>query len=340
MPEYQFGFRDNPAVAGVRHPNLEGRRFKDGYSVMSLFCGCGGMDLGFLGGFRYLGDEYRALPFNILSAIDIDERSIQTYRLNISDHGTVGDLTQIGASELPKARVLIGGFPCQDFSSSGPKLGFAGDRGQLYEVLVRYMAHHKPEMVIGENVPHLASLHGGQYLKAIVEDFEGAGYNFAVWNLFAPDYGLSQSRRRLFLVGVRKDLGMPPGPPKPTHSSRHRPIEEAIGDLLPITDETVANQSQYFVATKATAGGGQGDHTNKRGGTRLLHSGQRKGQNPVPLRTGAPAYGSGMRAPPVFPRRVRLPVLRDERDAPNWKCSPVHPRAPRRIDRRRPPSSP
>jgi DNA (cytosine-5)-methyltransferase 1 len=265
MPEYQFGFRDNPAVAGVRHPNLEGRRFKDGYSVMSLFCGCGGMDLGFLGGFRYLGDEYRALPFNILSAIDIDERSIQTYRLNISDHGTVGDLTQIGASELPKARVLIGGFPCQDFSSSGPKLGFAGDRGQLYEVLVRYMAHHKPEMVIGENVPHLASLHGGQYLKAIVEDFEGAGYNFAVWNLFAPDYGLSQSRRRLFLVGVRKDLGMPPGPPKPTHSSRHRPIEEAIGDLLPITDETVANQSQYFVATKATAGGGQGDHTNKRG---------------------------------------------------------------------------
>lgn len=265
MPQYSFGFRDNPATAGIRHPNVDGKQFAGGHSVMSLFCGCGGMDLGFLGGFSYLGEQYKPLPFNIISAVDIDERSIQTYRLNISNHGTVGDLTKIEASQLPSARVLIGGFPCQDFSSSGTKLGFAGHRGQLYEVLVNYMKYHRPAMVVGENVPHLASLHGGQYLKAIVEDFEAVGYNFAVWNLFAPDYGLSQSRRRLFLIGVRRDLGMPPGHPKPTHVSRHRFIEEAIGDLSQITDETVVNQSQYFVATKATSGGGQGDHTNRRG---------------------------------------------------------------------------
>jgi DNA (cytosine-5)-methyltransferase 1 len=86
-----------------------------------------------------------------------------------------------------------------------------------------------------------------------------------VWNLFAPDYGLSQSRRRLFLVGVRKELGAPPPPPQRTHATRYRPIEEALHDLVAITDESVTNQSQYFVATKATAGGGQGDHDNRRG---------------------------------------------------------------------------
>lgn len=265
MPEFEFGLRQSPATATIRHPNMDGRAHPSGSTVMSLFCGCGGMDLGILGGFRYLGEVYSPLPFNIVSAIDIDARSIETYRLNIGDHAAVGDLNTIEASSLPGARVLIGGFPCQDFSSSGPKVGFASDRGQLYQVLVDYMRTHQPEMVVGENVPHLATLHGGQYLKTIIQDFEAQGYNFVVWNLFAPDYGLSQSRRRLFIVGVRKDLGMPPAAPAPTHKLRHRPIEDAIGDLVSVTDESVTNQSQYFVATRATAGGGQGDHTNRRG---------------------------------------------------------------------------
>jgi DNA (cytosine-5)-methyltransferase 1 len=197
--------------------------------------------------------------------VDIDQRSIETYNLNIGDHGEVGDLVETPPENLPKARILIGGFPCQDFSSSGPKVGFAGKRGQLYQALVRYMRHHQPDMVVGENVPHLATLHGGTYLKSILSDFEDEGYNFVVWNLFGPDYGLSQSRRRLFIVGVRKDLGFPPAAPTPTHKNGHLPIEVAIGDLENVTDEAVPNQSQYFVATKATAGGGQGDHTNRRG---------------------------------------------------------------------------
>lgn len=265
MPVYTHGLRGSPALAGLRHPNTEGASLDGGAAVMSMFCGCGGMDLGFLGGFRFLGEAYSALPFNIVQAMDIDARSIETYRLNIGDHGVVGDLTTIAATELPGARVLIGGFPCQDFSSSGPKVGFSGERGQLYRVMAEYMRAHRPDMVVGENVPHLATLHEGQYLKTILRDFEDEGYNFTVWNLFAPDYGLSQSRRRLFLIGVRKDLGLPPAAPAPTHKLRHRPIEDAIGDLVSVTDESVTNQSQYFVATKATAGGGQGDHVNRRG---------------------------------------------------------------------------
>jgi DNA (cytosine-5)-methyltransferase 1 len=259
MPEFTHGLKDNVEFCNAREavdPTI---------GVMSMFSGCGGMDLGFLGGFNYGGKTYAALPFRILHAVDVDPKSIQTYKLNIDNQAAVGDLTQISSSDLPKARVLIGGFPCQDFSSSGPKTGFSGERGQLYACMVEYMRVHQPDMVVGENVPHLATLHGGQYLKAIIRDFEAEGYNFVVWNIFGPDYGLSQSRRRLFLVGVRRELGYPPMPPKPTHQEMHIPIDVALKDLEKITDEAVTNQSQYFVATRATAGGGQGDHTNQRG---------------------------------------------------------------------------
>jgi DNA (cytosine-5)-methyltransferase 1 len=223
------------------------------------------MDLGFLGGFQFLEETYKPLSFRIIDAIDIDERSIETYRLNIGSHARVGDLTVITPEELPPCRVLIGGFPCQDFSSSGPKVGFDGERGQLYHVLVDYMKAHQPEIVVAENVPHLARLHGGKYLKAILADFESCGYKFDVWELYGPEYGLPQSRRRLFLVGTRNDIKGRPLCPTPSHRNGYVSIDQAIGDLESITDESVTNQSQYFVATKATAGGGQGDHTNRRG---------------------------------------------------------------------------
>ncbi|HEX8127904.1 MAG TPA: DNA (cytosine-5-)-methyltransferase [Pyrinomonadaceae bacterium] len=264
-PSFEYGFRTNPATAVYRHPSLDGTTYPDAIPVVSLFAGCGGMDLGFLGGFRFLGELYAPLPFRIVDAIDIDERSIETYRLNIGSHARADDLTAMSSADLPPCRVLIGGFPCQDFSSSGPKVGFAGARGQLYQVLVEYMKVYQPEVVVAENVPHLGRLHGGKYLKTILADFESCGYNFDVWELYAPDYGLPQSRRRLFLVGTRNDLETRPKRPAPTHLNAHVPIDEAIGDLASITDESITNQSQYFVATKATAGGGQGDHTNQRG---------------------------------------------------------------------------
>ena len=265
MPVFEYGLKDNPKNNEIAHPNMTGQIYHNGFSVMSMFCGCGGLDLGFLGGFRYLGEEYKALPFNIMKAIDIDERAIQTYNLNISQHAEVGDLTVIDPNELPKAKILIGGFPCQDFSSSGPKVGFAGERGQLYLSMIDYMKAHKPDIVIGENVPHLAALHKGKYLKQIIADIKASGYNSIVWELFAPLYGLSQSRKRLIIVAVRENLGFPPDAPKPKFLSGYLPIEHAISDLENVTDEVIANQSQYFVATKATSGGGQGDHANKRG---------------------------------------------------------------------------
>lgn len=265
MPKFTYGLRSNPVNKAIAHPNMHNKEYINGSTIMSMFCGCGGLDLGFLGGFRYREKIYKKLPFNILQAIDIDKKSIETYRLNISDHAIAADLTEINPVSLPKARILIGGFPCQDFSSSGPKVGFSGERGLLYLAMIAYMKAHKPDVVIGENVPHLASLHEGMYLKQIIADIKATGYNVTVWNLFAPEFGLSQSRRRLIIVAVRSDLGFPPLPPEPKYVNAYLPIEYAIEDLEGVSDETIPNQSQYFVATKATAGGGQGDHTNKKG---------------------------------------------------------------------------
>lgn len=265
MPKFDFGMRHNPNVKELFDVMSGERPTNRKYDVLSMFSGCGGMDLGFLGGFRYMGSEFHSHPFRILQAIDNDKLAIETYRLNISDAAVVGDLTEIAPESLPKARVLIGGFPCQDFSSSGPKVGFAGARGLLYLAMIGYMKHHRPDVVIGENVPHIASLHKGIYLRKILGDIKATGYNPSVWELVAADFGISQSRRRIIIVATRTDIGFPPQQPNGSFVDRFRPIEFALDDLKSIEDERVPNQSQYFVATKATSGGGQGDHTNKKG---------------------------------------------------------------------------
>ena len=84
------------------------------------------MDLGFLGGFKFLGATYQSLPFRISRAFEIDGDAVETYRLNINDEIEVCDLTQQTMDSLPGSDVLLGGFPCQDFSSCGPKTGFEG----------------------------------------------------------------------------------------------------------------------------------------------------------------------------------------------------------------------
>lgn len=264
-PEFEWGFRDNPAMSSKLHPRCKGVLTKNHHKVISLFAGCGGMDLGFCGGFRYLNSEYPVLPFDIIEAIDNSPDAIETYNLNLGHHARLGDLQEIDVNSLAAADILLGGFPCQDFSSSGPKLGLNGKRGKLYRVMVDYMETHRPAVVVGENVPHLARLNGGQYLDIIIRELEEVGYKFEVWELYAPDYGLSQSRRRLFLVGVRNDLSGKPIKPVPTHSGRHLPIDFALADLEMVNDESIANQSQYFISSKATSGGGQGDHANKVG---------------------------------------------------------------------------
>lgn len=239
------------------------------YSVVSYFCGCGGLDLGFRGGFKYHDEDYQALPFNILEAYDNEPRCIETYNDYFgAGHATVKDLATVKPEDVSKADILIGGFPCQEFSSCGPLGGLESERGRLYRTLIAYMNTHKPKIVVGENVINLERMEKGEVLKTIKKDLAAAGYAVKVWKMFAPDYGIPQRRTRLIIMCVRKDIfdkyGFPEEP-EARFKDRHRSIEWAIGDLVNVTDNSVIpNQGDYFGASKAKKGNGQGDESNKK----------------------------------------------------------------------------
>ena len=251
--------KKNPSIPQPGKETLSSMRER---SVVSFFCGCGGLDLGFLGGFSYNGTKVPKLPFKLLAAYDHDDKCVQTYLKNISDHAEVRDLSSYNPIEVPAAEVLIGGFPCQDFATCGPRHGLKSTRGRLYQALIQYMEVHKPLVVIGENVPGLANMKQGDVLNTIKQDIASAGYRVEVWTLFAPDYGVPQRRTRLFIVAVRDDLQGFPVMPKRTHAEEHyRTTRWAIEDLEEITDDSIPNQSQYFRASRAKKGNGQGDET-------------------------------------------------------------------------------
>lgn len=234
------------------------------FSVVSYFCGCGGLDLGFRGDFEYKGHYYPHQPFRSLIAYDINPACIETYNQYFGDNAKVLNLGNANPEDIPAADVLIGGFPCQDFSSCGPLRGLSSERGRLYQCMIRYMECHKPKVVIGENVINLKRMDEGAVINTIINDIENAGYRVNVWQLYGPEYGIPQMRNRLFFTCVRNDLRGMPARPDPLYADDFHSIEWAICDLENISDESVPNQSQYFSASKAKKGNGQGDEVNQR----------------------------------------------------------------------------
>lgn len=237
-----------------------------GFSAVSLFAGCGGLDLGFMGGFQYMGTDYKRLPFDVIAAYDNDPKCVQTYRENIGNHIHEADLSNFQTGLMPKARVLLAGFPCQDFSSCGTLLGLDTERGRLYQIVIHYMQQYGPAVVVAENVPNLARMRSGDVLRTIKADFEAVGYHFKLWTLAAPRYGVPQNRTRLFLIGVRDDItGFPQMPLATYNKNSYRSVDWALDDLVHVEDESVPNQSQYFRASRAKRGNGQGDEANQAG---------------------------------------------------------------------------
>lgn len=233
------------------------------FHVVSFFCGCGGLDLGFRGDFTYRGMEIPRTRFSILKAYDNNLQAVQTYNQNIGSSASVMDLSDFDVGTIPPARVLIGGFPCQDFATCGPRRGLSSTRGRLYLAMIKYADRYNPEVVVGENVPGLENIKNGKILQKIVSDLSNAGdcgYRVEVWKMYAPNYGIPQSRTRLIIIGVRDDLkGFPIAPPQTFHEKTYHTTRWAIEDLESIVDDTVPNQSQYFKASKANRGNGQGD---------------------------------------------------------------------------------
>ena len=198
-------------------------------SVISLFSGCGGMDLGFSGGFEFLGKDYSQTPFEIIWANDLNSAACRTYKKNIGEHIVEGDIWKM-MDEIPlEADVVIGGFPCQDISINGKGLGIEGKRSGLYRAMVEVVSRIRPKIFVAENVKGLLMKHNEKSLQQILTDFRALGYDVTYQLYNAADYGVPQTRERVFIVGTRSDINkfIPPIPV----SDEHITSQEAIGDL-------------------------------------------------------------------------------------------------------------
>jgi len=224
-------------------------------SVISLFSGAGGLDLGF-----------KEAGFNLLWANDFDKDAVETYKANVGTECILGDISNIDPNEIPQSDVIIGGFPCQGFSMANAKRNVLDERNSLYLQYVRILQDKRPKVFVAENVKGILSIGGGEVIKAIINDFSNAGYNVKYQLLNAADYGVPQTRMRVIIVGVRNDLDMNFDFPEPTHSKNSIKgllpwvsVKEALAHLPDPDGEnahTVPNNeySQYKITTRNFTG--------------------------------------------------------------------------------------
>jgi DNA (cytosine-5)-methyltransferase 1 len=199
------------------------------FTVVSMFSGCGGMDLGFRGGFEVFGRRYRSLPFQIVWANDLNAEACKTYERNLSHPIMRGDVWQLLDRVPAGADVLVGGFPCQDISVNGKRAGVNGKRSGLYKAMVEAIKRVQPKVFVAENVKAL--LRHEEWLRQVVGDFEGLGYKLHYQLYQAADYGVPQTRERVLFVGTAQGVE-PYAPPEPERSAANwMTAREAIGDL-------------------------------------------------------------------------------------------------------------
>ena len=201
------------------------------FSVVSMFSGCGGMDLGFCGGFEVFGRHYPKLPFHIIWANELNVAACRTYRRNFSHGIHVGDV-RLAMATLPKRTdVLIGGFPCQDISVNGKRAGVSGQRSGLYRSMVEAVEMTQPKVFVAENVKGLLMKYNEASLARVLADFGALGYQISYQPYTAADYGVPQTRERVFIIGTAKGVrGFAPPLPE-RQRANWMTAEEAISNL-------------------------------------------------------------------------------------------------------------
>lgn len=180
---------------------------KDGIGLVSLFCGAGGLDLGF-----------EQAGFKTLWANDILPDACETHSRWSNAEVVCADIKDIDVGDIPDARVVVGGFPCQGFSLAGPRK-VDDSRNALYKFFVDVVEAKQPDVFVAENVKGILTLGGGRIIKAIIEEFADKGYVVKANLMNAADYSVPQDRMRVIIVGVRKDTGKEFVYPKP-HARR------------------------------------------------------------------------------------------------------------------------
>lgn len=224
------------------------------FTVVSLFSGCGGLDLGFKGGFTFLGKEYPANPYDIIWANDFNKAACETYRVNVDKRIVEGPIENVFDSMPDSADVVIGGFPCQDISINGKMVGVDGKRSGLYIWMVKAVERIRPKVFVAENVKALLMKRHVSSLERVISDFSALGYNISYHLYNAADYGVPQIRERVIIVGVRKDLDAEFVPPIPTTAEERITAKEALWDLE--DKEEDASISHIWSLAKPSSGQG------------------------------------------------------------------------------------
>ena len=188
-------------------------------TVVSLFSGCGGLDLGFINA-----------GFDIIWANDFFPEAVKTYEKNIGKHIILDDISKVKSSEIPNDfDILLGGFPCQGFSIANIKRSMEDERNFLYKEILRIVKDKKPKFFLAENVKGLLSMHKGKVIEMIVNDFKKLGYKVNYKLLNSADYGVPQQRERVIIIGNR--IGVKNEFPKKSHKNKHITVKDVCKDL-------------------------------------------------------------------------------------------------------------
>ena len=190
-----------------------------GIRVVDLFAGIGGFHLAFA--------KYGA---KVVYASEWDKKASSIYYDNFKLKPD-GDITKIEASSIPEHDVLCAGFPCQPFSISGNRLGFEDSRGTLFFDVVRIVKEKQPRLVFMENVRNFESHDNGHTLDVVKRTMEELGYTFFSKVLDASDYGVPQSRKRIYMLAFRNSLNI-----SNFDFPKAIPLKKRVIDLL-ISDE-------------------------------------------------------------------------------------------------------
>ena len=192
-------------------------------NVIDLFCGCGGLSLGF-----------EQAGYNVLLGIDNWEDALVTFRANHRNGETLcADLMRLNPADVSEkignqeVDLIIGGPPCQGFSVAGKRI-IDDDRNKLYKSFVKMVGYFKPKAFVLENVPNILTIGDGIIKREIIADFEALGYKVVNKVLLASDYGVPQNRRRAIFVGLLG--GEEFEYPRPTIIQRVT-TEQALSDL-------------------------------------------------------------------------------------------------------------
>ncbi|WP_379688963.1 DNA cytosine methyltransferase [Mediterraneibacter gnavus] len=218
--------------------------------VASLFCGCGGTDVGLLGDFDFLGKHYNSNGMQIVYANDIDDNACNIFKKNFGIIPDNRDIREVKSDDIPEFDILTGGFPCQSFSivAQNPKrLGVKDERGKLFFEMCRILKEKQPKCFIAENVKGILTANKKSAFPLILKEFEDSGYDVQYRILNSANYGVPQKRERVIIVGFRSDLNIKFDFPENiiNDESKFEPLEKVVEKSV---DE------KYFFSQRAVEG--------------------------------------------------------------------------------------